>query len=106
MQEEPKTHARKDVDSCMLVARCFDTVKLRKAGEYVIRGKVDIKEGIVGLFEPAVMKDGDALFGSGLVKTDIRGLVPIRIWTFEDGVRLKKRKRDRKFFNLSAEEWK
>ena len=90
MQGEPKTHARKDVDSCMLVARCFDTVKLRKAGEYVIRGKVDIKEGIVGLFEPAVMKDGDALFGSGLVETDIRGLVPIRIWTFEDGVRLKK----------------
>ena len=81
------------------VVQCFDSVTLPKAGEYVVRGQVDICNGISGLLEPlssapseytCTGSASEALIGSGLVETDYRGRIPVRIWTFKDGVRLKK----------------
>ena len=72
---------------------------MAKAGEYVIRGQVDIKDGVVGLFEPLPQEYDETLLGTGLVETDVRGLIPIRIWTSKDGVRFKK---GRKFGSFSV----
>lgn len=57
-----------------------------------MRGQVDIREGIIGLFEPASSecRVQDSLFGSGLVEPDDKGRIPVRIWTLKDSVRLKK----------------
>ena len=57
-----------------------------------MRGQVDIREGVVGLFEPRPSECHvqESLLGSGLVETDDKGRIPVRIWTGRDGVRLKK----------------
>ena len=75
--------------------QCFDTVKLAKAGEYIIRGHVDFKEGFEGIFVPnnndsCIVHKENLLLASGIVRVDERGIIPIRIWTFGDGVRLKR----------------
>lgn len=75
--------------------QCSDSITLTKAGEYIVRGQVDIREGIVGLFEPKLPGCGNSgmensMLGSGLVEVDDKGRIPVRIWTLQDGVRLKK----------------
>ena len=75
--------------------QCFDTIVLPTAGEYFIRGHVGLKEGFEGSFEPETEtldrnKDGNWIAASSIVKVDERGNIPVRIWTFENGVRLKK----------------
>ena len=82
--------------------RCFDTVRLNKAGEYIIRGCIELNEGIEGVFEPLIKKDANCekeeanneriawITASGVVRVDSRKHIPIRIWTFEDNVKLTK----------------
>ena len=73
--------------------QCFDTIVLPTAGEYFIRGHVGLKEGFEGSFEPETEKldtnkDRNWIAASSIVKVDERGNIPVRIWTFENGVRL------------------
>lgn len=95
-QNEGKTHKLETEDLSLLsVVRCFDSITLPKAGEYFVRGKVDInKEGVMGLFEPVARvyesRVEGSLMASGLVEVDSKGRIPVRIWTFKDNIRLKK----------------
>lgn len=70
------------------VVRCFDNVKLENSGEYFIRGIVESSIG-AGLYEPYQNRN-DFLTATGLVEINYRNLIPIRIWTTEDKVRLTK----------------
>ena len=87
-----KTHEHKTIESALSVVICSDSVTLPKAGEYIVRGQVNIRGGIVGLFEPLKIecRIEDSLLGSGLVETDEKGRIPVRVWTFRDSVHLKK----------------
>ena len=73
----------------------FDTLKLAKSGEYLIRGIVNNFPGSEGVFKPkdcsiAHNADGVYVAATGVVRLDERNLIPIRILTLEDNVHLKK----------------
>ena len=95
---EKKIKTHKDSNEFMFKVRCFDTVKIHKAGEYLIRGCVELSEGVEGLFQSKEWcnasnnstVDRKWMAASGVVKVDIRKLIPVRLWTFEDDVKLQK----------------
>ena len=85
-----------DVETCGVnEVQCFDSITLPTAGEYIIRGHVELTEGFEGSFEPEIEtrdleEDRNWVVASSVVKVDERGNIPVRIWTFENGIRLKK----------------
>ena len=76
---------------------CFDSVKILKSGEYFVRGVAEswpCAEG-EGIFEPTnriceQSTNDPFVVASGLVRPDRRNLIPIRLLTLEDNVKLKK----------------
>ena len=99
-REKNKTHkdSSKCSDDLTFKVRCFDTVKIHKAGEYVIRGCVELSEGVEGLLQSDELynplsnstADRNWVAASGVVKVNVRKHIPVRIWTFEDNVKLQK----------------
>ena len=74
----------------------FDNIKLRKAGEYLVRGIVENAPFNEGFFEPCrnlsanSAHDAHVVAATSIVRRDERNLVPIRILTLRDNVNLKK----------------
>ena len=89
---EKKTHKTDIVEDFSGVSvRCFDDVKLAKAGEYIVRGQVECDSGVVGLLEAIPISENEEfVVGSGLVEVDQKKVIPVRIWTLCDGMKLKK----------------
>ena len=95
-----KTHKNsiKCSDDLTFKVRCFDTVKIHKAGEYMVRGCVELSEGVEGLFQPDDLYSDNGKFtvdrnwmaASGVVRVNGRKHIPVRLWTFEDNVKLQK----------------
>jgi hypothetical protein len=95
---DSKTQGREDVsgkkeDEHSCSVKLFDTVNLPMTGEYFIRGQ--LTKQIInasGIFEPIRRSETEDSYAAatGMVNIEERGLIPIRILTFKDNVRIKK----------------
>ena len=72
----------------------FDTINLPVAGEYFVRGQIskNYYSSDAGIFEPMRGYDNEAdyVIATGMVNADERRLIPIKLLTCKDNVRITK----------------
>lgn len=68
----------------------YDNVKLKKAGEYIIRGQVHSTREGEGLIEPTYCPDLDLVVAACLVDVRESKIVPLRIWSLRENTKIKK----------------
>ena len=68
----------------------FDNIHLNRMGEYLVRGQVKgVRQGDC-LMEPIYVPELNMLVASCLCNTNENRIVPLRIWTFSDNIKVKK----------------